>query len=335
MSIVEQLAKEFGVSNATVSRALNDKPGVSDDLRGRIMARAQEMQYTPRSIAVVPQSMSIGFFIREKPGIPAQTDPFYAEILHSVEQSASRTDYHVSIATLTDDILNRPGDFRFVRDRRIDAMILAGPDIPARFITAMLQTSLPVVLVDNKLDFSPTHCVNSDDEGGAYQAASFLLENGHTRIGVLSGPGTWSSSARRIRGYSRALLDVGLEPVVVQMDRTTTNSGDDAFRQLFAGHPTITAVCAVNDSMAIGAVRAASALGCHVPDDISVIGFDDIAWAAINNPPLTTIHIPKTQMGKEAALRVLALLNDPELLPSEIVVPVQLIERASTAPVRM
>jgi LacI family transcriptional regulator len=337
MSVVDEIAKSLGVSGATVSRALNDRPGVGSELRERILAKARELNYRPQMTArglATSQTFTIGFFSHEKPGLPAAADPFYAGILHSVQHVIARTDYHVSFEALTDDVLSRPADFRFVREQRIDGMILAGPDISASFITAMLQSTLPVVLVDNRLDFSPINCVNSDDEDGAYRAALHLLELGHERIGVIAGPASWSSNARRVRGYQRALREHDLDLTVIHMEETTIESGRKAYYRLQETQSGITAIGAVNDSMAIGAIREAKTYGQRVPDDLSVIGFDDISWAELNDPPLTTVRIPRQQIGKEAAHRLLMLLNDPELLASEVIVPVQLVERHSTAATR-
>lgn len=337
MAIVEQIAKSLGVSGATVSRALNDRPGVSSELRERILAKARELNYTPTMTArglATSKTFNIGFFSHQHPGLPPHADPFYSEILHSVQQVIARSDYHIAFEALTDDVLSRPHDFRFVRGRRIDAMILAGPDIPAGFITAMLNTRLPVVLVDNRLDFLPVNCVNSNDEDGAYRAAQHLIALGHREIGVIAGPSHWASTERRVWGYQRALNAHGITLTPVHMEETTIDSGRAAYERLAENHPEITAICAVNDSMAIGAIRAARAAGKRVPDDLSVIGFDDIVWAELNDPPLTTVRIPRQQIGKEAAHRILMLLHDPDLLASEIIVPVHLVERHSTAPRR-
>lgn len=332
-SIIEQIAKDLSVSNASVSRALNDRPGVSDELRARILQRARELKYTPSITArglAKQQSFGIGFFVREKPGISMHTDPFYGEILHGVEQALANTDYHVTIATLTRDITAAPLEFRFVRERRIDGMILAGPDIASETIMAMLQSEIPVALVDNRLSYSRVNCVNSDDEGGAYAAARHLIALNHRKIGALSGPAQWSSSARRVAGYQRALNDEHLTLPVIYADRTTIESGESAYRQLIARHPDLTAICAVNDAMALGAMRAAQEDGRLVPRDLSIVGFDDIPLASLNEPQLTTIRVPKRQMGMEVAQRLLALLNNPDLSPVEVLVSVELVKRAST-----
>lgn len=332
-SIIEQIAKELNVSNASVSRALNDRPGVSDDLRQRILSRAGELNYTPSIMArglVKSQSFGIGFFVREKPGISMHADPFYGEILHGVEQALASTSYHVTIGTLTRDVILAPLEFRFVRERRIDGMILAGPDIPSETIMTLLLSGIPLTLVDNQLMYSRVNCVNSDDEGGAYLAARHLLELDHRKIGALSGPEAWASSARRVAGYQRALAEYGLSLPIVHADRTTIESGEQSYRRLIEQHPDVTAIGAVNDAMALGALRAAQESGKSIPDDISIIGFDDIPLASLNEPQLTTIRVPKRQMGAEVAQRILTMLDHPELAAVEVLVSVELVRRAST-----
>jgi DNA-binding LacI/PurR family transcriptional regulator len=334
-SVIQQIADELNVSNASVSRALNDRPGVSEDLRARILQRARELDYQPNITAralATSQTFSIGFFVAEKPGLSTHTDPFYGEILHGVEQASGSSDYHITIGTLSREILESPKDFRFTREKRVDGMILAGPDIPASFILAMQGTDLPVVLVDNRLEHSGINCVNSDDEHGAFLAAQKLITLGHRFIGIIAGPEEWPSNARRVAGYCRALGATAQAHVIVHMDRTTIDSGTEAYTQLSQQYPELTAICAVNDSMAIGAIRAAAERDQNVPDDLSVVGFDDIAWAKLNDPPLTTVRVPKAQMGREAFHRLMSLLRDPAMQPVEITVGVELIDRNSTKP---
>jgi LacI family transcriptional regulator len=117
---------------------------------------------------------------------------------------------------------------------------------------------------------------------------------------------------------------------IAHAERTTIESGEEAFHKLVAQHPDLTAICAVNDAMALGAMRAAQDSGRSVPGDLSVVGFDDIPLASLNEPQLTTIRVPKQQMGAEAAGRILSLLNNPQLSPVELLVSVELVKRAST-----
>jgi LacI family transcriptional regulator len=331
--IIEQIAEDLNISSASVSRALNDRPGVSRPLRERILERARELHYTPNIIArglATSQTFTLGFFVREKPDLSAQTDPFYGKVLQGVEQASAASAYHVAIGTLTSDILNAPSDFRFVRERRMDGMVLAGPDIPTDFILAMQATKMPIVLVDNKLTHSAIDCVNTDDEAGGYFAARHLIESGHQQIGVISGPKHWHSSTRRVRGMQQALAEAELPLSIVHVERTTIESGEVAAAKLLDDYPQVTGLLAVNDAMAFGAIRAVRRNGKHVPADLSVVGFDNIDWAELNDPPLTTVHIPKRQLGQEAVKRLLSLLSDRDSSPIEIVVSTQLIVRQST-----
>ncbi len=331
--IIEQIAADLKVSNASVSRALNDRPGVSQELRDRILRRASELNYTPSLVArglATSQTFTLGFFVRQKPDVSAQTDPFYGQVLQGIEQVLAASNYHVAVGMLTSDILMTPNDFRFVRERRIDGMVLAGPDIPNEFVLAMLSTNVPVVLVDNKLTHFVTNCVNTDDEAGGYAAARHLIDYGHQRIGIISGPQHWYSSSRRVRGAQLALAEAGLPLHTVHMERTTIESGESATKQMLKAHPDVTGLCAVNDAMALGAIRTARRENRRVPEDLSIIGFDNIDWAQLNDPALTTIDIPKRQLGQEAAKRLLSMLDDTDSSPVEVMVSTKLIVRQST-----
>lgn len=332
-SIIDQIASELNISGASVSRALNNRPGVSEALRERIRQRARELNYTPSITArglATSQTFGIGFFVSEKPGLTTQSDPYYGKILRGIEQVCADTDYHVSIATLTQAVFEAPESFRFVKERRIDGMILAGPDIPVAFVQQMLASGIPLVLVDNPVADLPVISVNSEDEVGGYIAVRHLLELGHRHIGVISGPTHWTSNAQRVQGYQRALDEAGLPVHVFHAERTTTASGAEACAAILQQHPELTALFAVNDSMAIGAIRAAAEAGRNVPADLSVVGFDDIEWATLNTPSLTTIRVPKDQIGQQAVNHLLSMLNGvtPESRVANL--PVELIVRDST-----
>lgn len=332
-SIIEQIAADLNISSASVSRALNDRPGVGTALRERILERARELNYTPSLLArglATSRTFTLGFFVREKPGLPTHNDPFYGPILQGMEQYCAQTDYHVTIATLTDEIVAEPQNFRFVKERRIDGMILAGPDIPSGFITSLASSDIPMVLVDNRLEYISLNTVNSDNEVGGLMAAQHLIEGGHRSIGIATGPIDWHSASQRMQGYERALRRAGLPLQAVQMDRTTIDSGQEAYHLLNERYPDLTAICAVNDSMAIGVIRAAQQHGKRVPDDLSVVGFDDIDWAALNHPALSTIRIPKQQLGQEAARRLIDVIDAPNMTPAAVTLAVQFVEREST-----
>jgi DNA-binding LacI/PurR family transcriptional regulator len=326
-----EIAERLGVSVATVSRALNDQPGVSPEVRARILDAAREMGYRPhvpaRSLAT-STTQTVAFAVH-KAGQAVNDDPFYPIIMTGAEAYLSRHGYHILLTTLDDRTLARPEEFSVVRQGMIDGLILAGPDIAPAFIVGMLAANVPLVLVDNCLSQTAVNCVLNDDEGGAYTATRHLVDHGHTRIGFLSGPEEWISNRERARGYRRAMEEASLEPFIVYEGETTIASGERALRRALDIRPDLTAIFAVNDSVAIGAIRAAAGLGRRTPDDLCVVGFDDISWAQMNDPPLSTVHVFKRRMGELAAQRLLDCIQNPGAAPAKILVSTELILRAS------
>ena len=230
-SIIEQIAADLKISNASVSRALNDRPGVSTALRERILERARELNYTPSLLArglATSRTFALGFFIREKPGLPTHNDPFYGLILQGMEQYCAQTDYHVTIATLTDENIAEPQNFRFVKERRIDGMILAGPDIPSGFITALAHGDIPVVLVDNRLEYISLNTINSDNEAGGMMAAQHLADGGHRSIGIVTALVPWIGYDRATAVAREALdTDRGVYELVLEKEWLSKAELDD------------------------------------------------------------------------------------------------------------
>jgi LacI family transcriptional regulator len=327
----KEIAERLGVSIATVSRALNDQPGVSPEVRAKILNIANEMGYSPdnRARSLVTSLTHTVAFVVHKAKHAAAEDPFYPIIMGGAEAYLSQHNYHILLTTLDDETMARPQAFSVVSQRRVDGLILAGPDISATFILSMVAAGVPLVLVDNCLSQMSVNCVLNDDEGGAYAATRHLLEHSYTRIAFLSGPQEWVSNRERARGYQRAMEEAHLEPLILRASETTIASGAEMMRRALERWPDLRAVCAVNDSVAIGAIRAAAGLGRRTPDDLAVIGFDDIRWAAMNEPPLSTVHVFKRRMGELAAQYLLNSIRNPNAPPVKTVVSTELVLRSS------
>ncbi len=330
---IKDIAGQLGVSVATVSRALNDKPGVAPDLRQRVLALAAELEFAPNVAARSLNGANTGavaFVVHQQP-FPVARDPFYLVIMHGVERALAQEGYHVILTTVGAHDERQAGDLRVVRESRVDGLILAGPDIDSALILSVAQRPLPLVLVDNALERTALDCVLSDNTEGARAAVEHLLGHGHRRIAFVGGPPAWLSTRERQDGYERALVGVPSLSVLVHQDATTTATGLAAGRMLFAAPPTPTAVFAVNDAMALGVIRAARESGLRVPEDVAVIGFDDIHGAESADPPLTTVHIAKERMGELAARHLLERIRapDPPGPPIRLVVGTNLIIRAS------
>jgi DNA-binding LacI/PurR family transcriptional regulator len=327
----KEIAEKLGVSIATVSRALNDQPGVSSEIRARVLEAVQEMGYTPNLSArtLATATTQTVAFVMHPTGQGPNDDPFYPLIMAGAEAYLSQHHYHILLHTLDDRTLAHPETFSLLRQNIVDGLILAGPDISPPFILNVIAAGMPVVLVDNSLSQTPVSCVLNDDEGGAYDATHHLVKHGHTRIVFLSGPNEWVSNRERGRGYLRAMEEASLEPVIVYEKETTIASGERAMHRALERHPELTAVFAVNDSVAIGAIRAAAAVQRRTPNDLCVVGFDDISWAQMNDPPLSTVHVFKRRMGELAAQSLLDCIQNPDAVPVKTLVSTALILRAS------
>ena len=333
MASIHDLAENLGVSTATVSRALNDKPGVSDETRRRVLEAAQEMRYRPDSAArsLITSKTRTVLFIAHRHQFPPPKDPFYPHIMRGLEETLASQDYGVMLVTVTDEQLAAgPAALPALQERRADGVVLAGPDIPPGFIVATVASGTPVVLVDNALRETMVPAVLADNEGGCRAATSHLIDtHGHEEVALLRGSAGWISSQERGAGYRAVMEDAGLEPHVAQMDDTTIETGREALAQILAVRPETTAVVAVNDAMAIGAIKEGRAMGRRVPDDLAVVGFDDISWAALSDPPLTTVSVPTLEMGRLAARLLLDHWAAMLTVPSRTTLAAQLVVRAS------
>lgn len=326
---LSEIAKELGVSTATVSRVLNDQPGVGAETRQRVLEAVAKRGFSAHNGArtlATARTENIGFVLYAK---AITSDPFYSHIVQGVEYECARHGYHLFVSTLQPEQAAQPDHFSLVQSRRVDGLIVAGPDVPPRFILALRARKLPIVLVDNALNESACDAVLSDDEVGAHTATCHLISLGRRSIVCLSGPRRWVSNHQRQLGYTRAMNEANLKPHVIEMDETTTSSGREAMRCAWSSVPHLDAVFAINDAMALGAMQEIHARNLTIGKDIAVVGFDDLAWAEMHAPPLTTVRIHKEQMGRVAASRLLDLLNDPTSQPMRLLVSTQLVIRQS------
>ena len=337
---IKDIAEKLGVSIATVSRALNDRPGVAPEMRQKVLELAAELRFAPHAAARslsgerpgVDTRTGVVCFVVHQHDMPVASDPFYYIILRGAERALAREGYHVMVTTVDDQMEARAEGLRVVRERRVDGLIMAGPDLEPALVLSVLHDGLPVVLVDNTLERTPVDCVMCDNYEGARTAVEHLLWHGHRRIAFVGGPVAWVSTREREAGYSAAMAEAGLPATALHESATTVATGLRAGRQLFVGVPDDrrpTAVFAVNDATALGVIRAAREAGLRVPQDVAVVGFDDINMAELTDPPLTTVHIPKELMGELAARHLLDLIEGRRQMPVKSIVATTLVVRAS------
>jgi LacI family transcriptional regulator len=324
---IADVATKAGVSAATASRALNGKLGVREDTRERVLAAAADLRYAANGAArglVTTRTGTIGYLARRgRP--PLDTDPWSWAITHGMEAELSRHGYHLLVASVTDDQLKDAAALGLVAENRVDGIVLLGPDIPPRFILQLKQLGLPVLLVDNTLDAVAIDAIRNDDRAGGRLATEHLLGHGHRTVAALLGPESWPSSAERGQGYREAVRAAGLEPHVFRGSHTTPETGVALLREALAALPGLTAVFTANDAMAFGAMRAATDLGRRVPDELAIVGYDDVPAAAYCHPPLSTVRTFSREMGRLAANRMLDMVGETATPPVQI----QLVVRRS------
>lgn len=333
MSGQQQLADQLGVSTATVSRALNDKPGVSVETRRRVVAAAQDMAYRPNAAAraLTTATTRTVVFAVHRHQFPLSVDPFYPGIMRGLEETLGSEHYGVLLLTLSDeDVASGPASLAVLQEGRADALVAAGPDIPPHFILAAAARDMPIVLVDNALSETDIATITADDFGGSRSATRHLIDaHNHHSIALLRGAPGWASNNERADGYCDAMSTAGLEPCMVAVDDTTIATGATALAEVLRSWPDTTAVVAVNDAMAIGAIREARKIGRRVPEDLAVVGFDDISWAALSDPPLTTVRVPIVEIGRRAGRVLLDYFEGVVTVSSRTTLATELIVRTS------
>ncbi|GAA1737507.1 LacI family DNA-binding transcriptional regulator [Isoptericola hypogeus] len=323
---MSEVARVAGVSAQTVSRVLSDHPNVNAATRAKVRAAVERTGYRRNRLAralVTGRSRIVGVVTHE-------TDAYSTSaILLGVQTAARAAGYFVSTAT-TSSLSAAPIAQAVGRlmDQGVDGLVIA---VPVREDASLgdVTRDLPTVVVDG-MRASATEVVAIDQVEAGRVATEHLLALGHQTVWHVAGPESWNDAIGRTSGWRAALEDAGREVPPVLYGDWTPGSG---YRNgaLVGRMPEVTALFVASDEMAFGAIRALVELGRRVPDDVSVVGMDDIALAAYASPPLTTVRQPFHDMGRRAVEHVLALVADPETVHEPEVVHPQLVVRGSTA----
>ncbi|RCS24254.1 LacI family transcriptional regulator [Phyllobacterium salinisoli] len=330
---IKDIARRAGVSTATVSRALSDSSLVAEATRERIRDAARTLDYRPNVAARnlrMQRSMSVLLVVRDV------CNPFYLDIFKGVEAAARAAGYSVLMGNTENDPDRAREYFDMLRDGHADGMILMTGMLPQDYEQILGGSKArPIVVALELIESSDLPNVHIDNRAAAYRAVKHLIDLGHQRIAHISGPMPEFMSSRRREGYLAAMADAGL-PVPAAYDLTgdySLRTGRELCRQLFSYRDRPTALFLANDEMAFGAINELRQLGFTVPDDVSVVGFDDIFLSEAFYPPLTTVSQPREEIGRRAMEMLLALLGGNDAAPSSVELPTCLKVRASTGPV--
>ena len=339
---IQDIAQTAGVSHTTVSRALHNSPLISTEVKENIQRLAREMSYTPNLVAQSLKSQrthTIGLVVT------TIADPFLGRVVRGIEDVAQRSGFSLILSLSYNDPELEMAAIETFQRRRVDGILVAAPKISAQYESRLARVNVPTVLINQQAETpfddvrlaktlalrAPLYSVSVDDYDGARQAVRHLLDLGHRRIGYLGAFNRPLSNRRRLDGYRDALAQAGqpVDPCLTifasaehRYHSDDLNDGQELLLSLLGCG--VSAVFCYNDMIAIGALLACRQGGIAVPQQLSIVGFDDIEATEFVTPTLTTVHQPKLRLGQLAMEMILALMADQpvedHILPTELVV---------------
>jgi DNA-binding LacI/PurR family transcriptional regulator len=329
---LDEVALLAGVSRATVSRVINGSPRVSPEARQAVEAAVEQLRYVPNRMArslVTRRTDTIAIVLSE-PNTRAFSDPFFAVIVRGVSATLADTDQNLVLLTAR-GTREQEKIGRYVRQGHVDGVILMSLHSDDLLPDLLTEARIPVVFSGRPLDDRRVAYVDADNAGGAEEATRYLVEQGRRRIGTITGPGDMIAGIDRYAGYRAALEKAGLplRPGLVVEGDFTDAGGARAMGELLDRVPDVDAVFCASDLMAVGALRVLREAGRRVPDDVAVIGFDDISVAESADPPLTTVAQPLEEMSRLMTELLLEQIGGTEGEPRVEICPTRLVRRAS------
>lgn len=335
---IRQIAEKCKVSLSAVSLVLNNKPGVSEHTRSHILQVAQHMGYEPRSKVTLgsirhKKLNTLGMLVKTDPGLLAPANPFYSHIINGVDEACKDIGLNILFSMLSVDKNNRPQKVpNFITSNMADGFLMVGTFLDETISSVLSKWDVPIVLVDGYSDTERYDMVISDNFRAAYQAVEYLIDRGHKHIGLLGGePDCYPSLQERRNGYFRALKEHGLRNSYTSDFNIIQSNVQEHIVKFVRDHPQVTALFALNDDIAVSAVRAIQSLGLDVPGDLSVIGYDDTHLATSISPALSTMHVDTVAMGYGAAHLLSMRMHIPNAERATLLIHPTLVERQSVA----
>jgi LacI family transcriptional regulator len=329
---IRDVARVSGVSYATVSRVLSGYEFVKETTRTRVMEAVEHLGYVanlPARSLAGGRSQIIGLIV------PNLDNGYVGTISQGIDRELARANYDLVLYTSH----RHPGKESFyvsaITNGLTDGLLLVAPLVPATYLDALREQNFPYVLIDQADATENSNVVEATNWQGAYEATCYLNQLGHTRIAFITGSVTVRSAVDRLRGYKAALADCNIavtEELVIEGDFQQQTSYESTKKLLQRIVPPPTAIFASNDLSAFGAMDAVREYGYRIPDDISIIGFDDVPQASFVYPKLTTVRQPLEQMGQVAVKMLLERIKDQNNVPQRVALATQLIIRDSCGP---
>jgi len=327
---LEDIARMSGVSRSTVSRVLNGDPNVNDQTRSKVQSIIQRIDFQPNLAArglAAGHTKVIGLVIPT--GVTAIfTDPYFPLVIQGVSSACNAQGYSVML-WLAEPEYERRTVSQIIYNGLIEGVIVSSMHMDDPLIERLYESKRPFITIGRHPTREDINYVDVDNRVGAYQGVSHILRSGRRRVGVINGPPNSIASLDRYQGYLDAMRERGLplNPNLVTEGEFSDTTGYLAMKRLLPHRPD--AVFVASDAMAFAAMRAIQEAGLRIPEDIAVLGFDDIPAAANSKPPLTTVRQPIQRTGSIAAEVLVDMIEHPDPQPRRIVLPTELVIRSS------
>jgi LacI family transcriptional regulator len=335
---IADIAHKSRVSLATVSLVLNKKPGVAPETRIKVLEAAESLGYPLKSNSAAgknSQLTTLGMIVKTDHDSAPSENPFYSRIIMGIEDACRHNGITLLFSTLPVDEQNRPIETPALLYNGVAGILMVGAFMDETVVSVSGQHTPPIVLVDAYSNSESYDTVISDNFWAAYQAVEYLIGRGHRQIGLVGGEANgYPSLCDRRNGYLRALKESEITETYFANFNINKTKGYAEVAGLLTAQPQISALFCINDEVAVTAMRAAQDVGRRIPQDLSVIGYDDISLAQNTSPPLTTMHVDTRAMGR-AAVKLLGFrLENPEAARMTLTIHPKLIERDSVARAR-
>lgn len=329
---IRDVAKQAGVSVATVSRVLNGSPKVDHGLAERVQAVAARLNYQPSKVARMlagQGSTLLGLLVTD------MQNPFFLDLIRGVEEVAQQHNYLVVVCNTLENAQKEENYLKMLAAEPIAGAIVVPTRGQIAGIEYLRERNIPLVAVDRRVEDRSIDCVIIDNVAAAREAVTHLIANGYRRIGVIGGPKTVTNANERVLGYRQALQHASIAREAVLEQRGMLVGGNVGIRlanQLLDLNPPVEAIFATNNRLTIGAMRAIHARQMRIPEDIALVGFDDTQWAIPELVSITTVIQSAYELGSAAANRLVQRLQKPDAPRQEIVLQHQLAVGTSSAP---
>lgn len=325
MPTIQDVAKHAGVAPMTVSRVLNNNGYVSNEKRQRVEAAIRELNYIPNALGTslrMKRTQTLALVVSDL------TNPFWTTLARGVEDTANQHGYHIIIGNTDESPQKQKSYLLFLQKKQVDGFLIVPTSTP--FLD---QLRVPFVVLDRRIGDEKIDIVRCDSVGGAYELTKYLLQLGHRHIAIITGRQDHSTACDRVAGFQKALEEFGLAdlPQQIYWGEFNQKTGYDYTQQILHTEPRTTAIFATNNFIAIGTMLALRERGIQVPQQMSVVAFDDLPAAITFDPFLTVAAQPAYEMGQQATQLLLSRLSGTApATPQEIVLPIEIIIRRST-----